>query len=168
MKQLKTLSILGVLIAAFGAQTVAQELPVVTVFARNYKYLKSIDSKEAAQPVRLLEHRAAAYDVRYTGYYEDEYDSYSVSFYLPSGYVLAVYDSTGRLLNTAERFKNVALPITVRKAVATRYPNWGITKDIYKVQYEDAKEPRMVYKLTLQNGNKRLRVKTNEKGEFLN
>jgi hypothetical protein len=166
MKHIKLLTILGIFSAGFTIQSNAQELPAVTVLARNYKYLKSTDA-QAAQPVRLLEHKAAAYDVKNSEYYEDDFDTYSIRFFLPSGYLLATYDSTGKLLSTAERFRDVALPQPVRSAVTKRFPGWAISKDVYRVQYQDNRESRMVYKIMLQNGNKRLRVKTNESGEFL-
>jgi len=168
MKKGKILPVLGILIAGFAIQSVAQEtLPEIIVMARNYKYLKSTNNKEAAQPVKLLERKAALYDVKNSEYYEDDYDTYYITFYLPQGYVLAVYDSTGKLIRTAEKFKMIALPSAIRSAVATRYPNWTISKDVYRVTYGEANGAKMDYKLLLENGNKRLRVKTNEKGEFL-
>jgi len=169
MKQAKFFSILGLFIAGFTIQTVAQEqvLPEVTVLAHNYKYLKSVNTKDAPEPVKLLERKASAYDVKKSEFYEDDYDTYVVTFYLPEGYILAVYDQNGKLLRTAERFKNVQLPQAVRIAVVQNHPKWKIAEDTYLVKYEDAKGGSMIYKLLLENGNKRLRVKTNEKGEFL-
>ncbi|QHS63928.1 nicotinate-nucleotide adenylyltransferase [Chitinophaga agri] len=144
---------------------VQQDLPEVTVRARNYMYLKSMD-QSAAQPVQLLRRQMAAYDVKESEIYQDDYDTYAITFYLPRGYILAVYDSTGQLISTAEKFKNVALPHAVTAAVSERYPNWGITNDTYIVNYKDGKEAHIIYKLILQNGNKRLRVKLDEKGDF--
>jgi len=168
MKPIKWLLTTGVITLAFTAQSFAQQtLPEVTVLSRNYKYLKSVNSSEAAPSVQLLERKAAVYDVKSSEYFEDDYDSYYITFYMPQGYVLAVYDSTGKLLRTAERFKNVAVPAVVRTAVSERFPNWGITEGVYRVSYVTDGAPRMDYKLVLQNGNKRMRVKMNEKGEFL-
>jgi hypothetical protein len=168
MKHAKLLSLVGIFIAGFAIRSAAQEtLPEIIVMARNYKYLKSVSNKDAAQPVRLLERRAATYDVRNSEYYEDDYDTYYITFYLPQGYVLAVYDADGKLIRTAERFKTIALPTAVRMAVAARYPNWSISKDLYRVSYGEASGAKVDYKLVLENGNKRIRVKTNEKGEFL-
>ena len=169
MNQMKLMPILGLLAIGIPSLSIGQvkTLPEVTVVARNYKYLKAVNNSEAAEPVKILERRAAAFDIKNSEYYNDEYDSYDITFYLPDGYVLAVYDQEGKLLRTAERFKNTAIPLSVRKAVATRYPNWGITKDVYKVQYEESGSTKFEYKLTLQNGDKRLRVKTTEQGEFL-
>lgn len=168
MKKFNFSLIAGALFTLVGLQAAAQEtLPEVTVMARNYKYLKAADTKAAPTPVNLLERKAAAFDVKNSEYYEDEYDTYNIVFYLPEGYVLGVYDQDGKLLRTAERYKNISLPNAVRSAVASRYPNWTISRDTYLVKYEDATGANMVYKLLLENGNKRLRVKTNDKGEFL-
>ncbi|HVW60654.1 MAG TPA: hypothetical protein VHC48_11475 [Puia sp.] len=60
-----------------------------------------------------------------------------ITFYLPQGYVLAVYDADGKLIRTAERFKTIALPTAVRMAVATRYPNWSISKTNEKGEFLD-------------------------------
>ena len=165
--KIKFLPIIGILLTSMPLQSFEQEtLPAVTVLARNYQYLRSADSREAAQPVRLLERKAATYDVKSSDYYEDDYANYFISFYLPEGYVLATYDSTGKIIRTAERFRNVALPLAVRDAVAERFPKWAITNDIYKVEYKDQEGAEKQYKLVLQNGTKRVRVKINEKGEF--
>jgi hypothetical protein len=167
MKNLRSLTIAALLGAVTTGVTAQEVLPEVTVMARNYKYMKAADTKNAPTPVNLLERKTAAYDIKNSEYYNDEYDSYSVTFYLPEGYVLGVYDQDGKLLRTAERFKDISLPPAVRNAVAKRYPNWGVSKDLYVVNYKDQDGAKMVYKMVLENGRKRLKVKANEKGEFL-
>ena len=82
---------------------------------------------------------------------------------------MATYDKNGKLLRTAERFKNVALPSAVRNAVFSRYPEWNIYKDIYTVNYyhEKSSNSKKVYKLLLEKGDERMRVKTTENGDFV-
>lgn len=168
MKKAKLMLSLGVCLIGFTIQSSAQEvLPEVKVLAVNYKYIKSVTDKGASEPVKRLENRAAAYDVKSSDFYEDEYDTYFVSFYLPEGKILAAYDKDGKLLRTAEKFKNVKLPSEVAQAVAKRFPQWSISKDVYQVTYFDSKGANKSYKLLLENGSKRMRVKTNEKGEFM-
>src|SRR5690349_1510309 len=162
--------VLGFCLAFSGLtiESAAQELlPGVTVVAVNYKYLKAVDQKDAGQPVRMLERKAAAFDVKKAEFYEDDYDTYFVSFYIPEGNILAAYDKDGKLLRTAEKFKNIALPPAIREAVAKRFPNWSISKDVYLVKYYNTEGAGKTYKLLLENGSKRLRVKANEKGEFI-
>lgn len=168
MKQSKMVLTITLFIIGFNIQSFAQELlPEVRVTALNYKYLKSINDTNAAQPVKLLQHRAAAFDVKNSEYYEDEYENYFISFFIPDGEILAVYDQQGKLLRTAEKYKNVAIPPDVRQAVAKRFPEWRISKDVYLVSYSESQGGKKVYKLLLENGDKRIRVSTNEKGEFL-
>lgn len=158
------------LFSGISMNAMAQEtLPPVTVVSLNYKYIKSVLDTSAAQPVRLLEQRAATYDVKNADFYEEDYEDFFVSFYLPAGRVLATYDKEGRIVKTAERFKNVALPSVVRQAVVKKYPGWAIAKDIYVVHYysNDTKESTKTYKILLEEGTKRIRIKTNERGEFI-
>ncbi len=167
MKQAKLLPIFGILIAGISMHLSGQVLPEITIVARNYKYLRSVDNKDVAQPVKLLEHKAAAYDIKNSDYYEDDYNTYYITFYLPQGYILATYDSSGKIIRTAERFKNIAIPATVKNAVAERYPKWAISKDVYQVKYQENSYTNVVYQLLLTNGNKRLKVKLDENGEFI-
>jgi hypothetical protein len=170
MKQVKRLLLLGILIAGFAAHSIAQDektLPEVKVIANTYKYLRAVDNKDMPPPVKLLERKAAEFDIKNSEYYDDDNVTYYVSFYLPEGFVLAVYDQDGKLLRTAERYKNIALPPAITKAVGKRYPNWSISKDVYLVTYEDASGAKRDYKLILQNGSKRIRAKLNEEGTFL-
>jgi len=174
MKNLKLILgslLLGVFIFGSALQTFAQKvLPAITITASNYKYLNAINPEVAAQPVSMLEHYAAAYDIKGAEFYEDEYDTYVVSFFIPDGKILAAYDKDGKLLRTAEKFKEVAVPNNVRLAVAKRFPNWTIANDVYLVRYREANDGRVtkqLYKLVLQNGEQRMRVKINDVGEFL-
>ena len=92
---------------------------------------------------------------------------YQVNFFIPEGTILAAYDGDGKLIRTAERFKNVNLPKAVKESVYDRFPEWTISKDIYLVNYQDTKGASRKYKLKLENGDKVLRVKVDEMGKFL-
>jgi hypothetical protein len=167
MKRSVLLPVVMVLTIGYAVPVLAQEtLPEVTVVATNYKYLKEVGGKEVAQPVQMLQRSAAGYDIKKSEYYEDDYDSYFISFYLPEGQILAAYDKNGKLLRTAEKYQNVKLPAAVTSAVTNKYPNWRISNDVYQVTYYDDKGADKKYKLLLENGNKRIKVKVNEAGEF--
>ena len=159
---------IGLTIPMYAQITKTEELSEVTVYATNYKYLQNVNSEEVASvPVEMLERKVAAFNVKDSEYYQDDYDLYEINFFIPEGTILAAYDKDGKLLHTAERFKNVNLPMAVKEAVLERFPNWMITKDIYLVNYKDGRGAKKTYKLKLENGEDTLRVKLNEKGEFL-
>lgn len=165
--------VLGLILLGLTTQTFAQiikteQLSEVTVYATNYKYLNDMNTGEVASlPVELLQRKVAAFNVKDSEFYQDDYDLYQINFFIPEGKILAAYDKDGKLLRTAEKYKNVNLPDVVKKAVLDRFPEWTITKDIYLVQYHDTKGSTKKYKLKLENGDKVLRVKVDESGIFL-
>ena len=55
----------------------------------------------------------------------------------------------------------------VMNSVAIRFPGWTIADDVYKVDYHYKKGTNKMYKLILKNGDKKMRVKTDENGRFL-
>lgn len=140
-------------------------LPEVFI-VHNYKYLSSASASEVAIPVRDLQLKVSDFDVKELDIYADEYDLYDVYFFIPEGKILASYDKESNLLRTIERYKNIDLPKVVSKAVKKRFPNWSISKNIYLVNYHESGKMRKLYKLTLDNGAHRIRVKINEHGEF--
>jgi hypothetical protein len=165
--------VLGLLCIGLTSPALAQivkteALSEVTVYATNYKYLNSLGSEEpAAIPVEMLERKVAAFDLMNSEYYNDEYELYQISFYIPDGKILAAYDADGKIIRTVERFENVALPPSVRDAVAERFPGWVVSKDVYLVSYHEERGVNKKYKLVLTNGDKKMRVKLDETGNFL-
>jgi hypothetical protein len=164
--------IIGLIAIGLTSQVFAQipkveQLSEVVVTAVNYKYLNATDSKEVAIPVKMLERKVAAYDVQDADFYSDEFDFYTVSFIIPEGKIVAAYNGEGEIMRTIERFEDVKLPTAVRNAVAERFPNWIIVNDVYKVTYTENKGANMTYKLKLKNGDKTMRVKVDDTGEFL-
>ena len=164
--------IIGLFVIGLTSQVFAQipkveQLSEVVVTAVNYKYLNAIDSKEVAIPVKMLERKAAAYNVQDADFYSDDYEFYTVSFFIPEGKIVAAYNPEGQIIRTFERFENIKLPTAVRDAVAERFPNWTIVKDVYRVTYNQDDGANKTYNLKLENGDKTMRVKIDDTGEFL-
>ena len=162
------LFLIGLTIPSFSQIIKTEELSDVVVYATNYKYLNNVNSQEVASiPVTALERKVAAYDIKNSDIYMDEYDFYEVAFYIPEGKILAAYDKDGNIIRTAEKFKDINLPLSVKEAVLDRFPEWTITKDIYLVTYHDDKGTTKKFKLKLVNGDKVMRVKLDAGGNFL-
>lgn len=61
-------------------------LPAIVVFSAKYKYFSAVDNKEVPQPVKMLQRKAAEFDIKSSEYYyDDEYDEYFISFIFPAG-----------------------------------------------------------------------------------
>lgn len=162
--------ILGLFVFGLTIQSYAQieELPEVKIVAVNYKYLNTVNESDAAEVVKSLEREVAAFDLKNSEYYADEYDDYFISFYIPQGKILASYDKDGNILRTVEKFKNVALPKAVALAVGKNYEGWTIAKNAYLVNYHDEKGiTKKEYKILLEKDSRRLRIKTDEDGNIL-
>ncbi|MDJ0646560.1 MAG: nicotinate-nucleotide adenylyltransferase [Flavobacteriaceae bacterium] len=164
-KLIITLFAICLVTLAYGQDPI--ELSEVTVVARNYKYLNKTDSKVATIPVKLLQRKAATYNIKEADFYDDEFDYYTVSFFIPDGKIVAVYDADGKIVRTIEKYKNIALPNEVTSAVLKRFPKWKISKDAYLIKYHQKKGAKKTYKLTLENGDERLKVKMDDIGNFL-
>jgi hypothetical protein len=162
------LIVLGLTIQTFGQVTKVENLKEIVLSATNYKYLNKVGLENASIPVTLLEQKVANFDLKNAEFYRDEYEFYEVSFYIPEGKILAAYDGDGKILRTVERFKNIALPRPVMESIAKTYPNWTLVKDVYLVNYHDTYgQITKKYKVTLENRDKRIRVKIGENGDFL-
>lgn len=162
-------SILIILLIAISNQVYSQiiKLPEVTITAVNYKYLNAVDSDDNDLTVQMLEEKVAMFDLKSYEYYNDEYDTHYLTFYIPDGKILAAYDKDGKLIRTIEKFKNVKLPKEVKEAIATRFPNWGMVSDVYKVSFHKNNDvAKKQYKVVLENGDKRMKVKLDEEGNF--
>ena len=163
-------SILSLIIfcLTFGMYSQITQLPEVVITAVNYKYLNAVENEDTDLSVQMLQEHVAMYDLKNSDLYGDEYDTYTVSFYIPDGKILAAYDKNGEIIRTIERFQNVKLPKDVRNAVYKRFPNWSLEKDVYLVNYHENNEKvSKQYKVKLKNGKKVMRVKLAEDGNFL-
>ncbi|WP_142786305.1 nicotinate-nucleotide adenylyltransferase [Changchengzhania lutea] len=159
---------LGLFLMGLTTQIFAQDptqLPEV-VIVHNYKYLNSVNSEDVAIPVEKLQLKVSDFNVKNLDIYSDEYDLYDVYFIIPEGKILASYNNEGDLLSTAERYKDINLPSPVLKSIVNRFPNWSISKNVYLVNYHDTGNIRKLYKITLENGKQRIRVKVDDQGNF--
>jgi hypothetical protein len=164
----KSILNLVVFCLTFGMYSQITQLPEVTITAVNYKYLNAVENEDVDLNVQMLQEQVAMYDLKNSDLYGDEYSTYTVSFFIPNGKILAAYDRDGKVIRTIEKFKNVKLPKNVRNAVFKRFPNWSLEKDVYLVNYHNKNEKvSKEYKVKLKNGKKTMRVKLAENGNFL-
>lgn len=165
---MKTL-IIGLLLLGLTTQVYAQnpEMFSAVYIVHNYKYLSEVNSKEVAIPVEKIHLKVSDFNVKELDIYADEYDLYEVYFVIPEGKILASYDSESNLLRTIERYKDIDLPLSVLESVNKRFPNWLISKNAYVVNYHNSGKLKKLYKLTLENGDKRIKVKMNDNGIFI-
>lgn len=162
---------IGLIVIGLTAIGFAQEKTVtleeIEILGVNYKYLDALGDEDVARPVKLLERKVATFDLTSLDGYEDEEQDYYVYFKIPQGKILAIYDEEGVIRRTSEKFTDIKLPLAVSNAIVSKYPGWRITGDIYRVSYIKNKKTRKTYKLFIEKNGKHIRVRTDEKGNFL-
>lgn len=163
--------IIGLLVFGFATQLMfsqIEKLPEVDITV-NYKYLNSINAETQDVDIRVkaLEEKVAFYNIKENELYNDEYETYYVTFYIPQGEIVAAYDKDGKIIRTIERFKNIELPKIVMLSIVEKYPKWHVMGDVYKVYYSDKSGiAKKKYIVNLQKDGKYIKVKINDKGEF--
>jgi len=167
-----SLLVFGLTFQSFAQVVNDEKLPEVVVNFVNYKYIGNVGTEDGdvSQGVELLEREVANYNIKKTDLwqlYQDEYELYNVTFYIPDGKIVAAYDKNGKIIRTIEKYKNVKLPSPVLKSVTKKYPGWSISNDVYKVIYHHENGVSKSYKLILEEGNNKIRVKTDENGKFI-
>ena len=160
------LFIFGLTSQGFSQIVKTEQLSEVVVTAVNYKYLNAVDSEDLALDVKLLQEKVAMYDIKNSDLYSDEYNLYNVDFFIPDGKILAAYDKDGKILRTIEKFNNIKLPKVILESIYNRFPGWTIAKNVYSVTYNENNNKK-VFKVTLENGDQRMRLKLNDEGNFL-
>lgn len=87
------------------------------------------------------------------------FESYRVEFTNRKGYLVANFDDKGTLLNTAQRFKDIAVPLAIAKKLLKDHKGWAMTKNIYTASGNGDLLDKELYKITLKNGKDTRRVK---------
>jgi len=166
--------ILGLFVFGLTIQSFAQKIEIleVSIAPVSYKYIDKVAEVNAegspAEPVKLLQQRPAIFNPENSKYYEDEYENYFLSFYIPEGKILASYDAKGNILRTIEKIKNTEISFVVAKAIVNKYPGWTVSENVYLVNFHDENEViREEYKFLLERANQRRRVEPDENGNFL-
>lgn len=169
MKQLKfALVLVPLFISTFLRAQTQNVLPEVSIVASSYKYLNAVDNKEKALPIRMLESRAATYDVKKSEFYDNDDDGYYVSFSIPNGKILATYDKDGKLQRTEEKFKNTKLPVAVMRKISQLFPDWHTAEDFYIVNYYRQKDnPEKLFIVVMVKGYEHIKITLNDNGFLL-
>jgi len=161
------LFLIGLTTPLFAQNTNIEELPTVVLNNLNYKYLSDVNIQDEAKIVDFLQNEVANFNLKNTDVYDDEESKYEIYFMIPDGYILANYNNNGEITSTLEKFNNSKLPPTVLRSVTNKYPGWSISKNTYSVTYNHGKGAAKSYKLTLENGDHRIRVNTDGEGNIL-
>jgi hypothetical protein len=90
---------------------------------------------------------------------KDEIDEYTVTFNSSKGYLEALFTNEAELVQTHQSFKDILLPSSVRNQLYLENKGWTMVSNKYKASGKRDRIDKEVYKIRLENGNKKRTVK---------
>lgn len=130
-------------------------------------YADAIYNNDISKQIQNLQATAGNYDIRTNPIFSNSYGMYEVVFNTTEGNIMAIYDDTGKLVKTIEKFEPVKLPEVVRKTLCKDYSDWKLNSTSYRVKYCCDKKTRKVYHVQLKKGGKKVNLKIDCQGNIL-
>lgn len=164
MKKLSFILILAATIGgAYAQETYAslEDLPVNNkkVKVLNHVYLSAVQDKAAPRDAKYLEEIISQWDARKSSKFDSRRDPFKVMFNSNKGNVSVVFDNNGQVITSQETYKDVSLPLQLKKVIYHRYKEWNIINTKYKVSYEQNSDVKRTYHITLKKGEEEKRIK---------
>ncbi len=134
----------------------------------NSEYLAEVQEGVYSSLVLSLEDQVARFDMAKSPIhriYKVPAKEYKISFRQANALIKAAFDNSGGLLWSFEKYKNIACPENVRNTLITEYGEWKMKSNTYFVHYSKEGELRRVYKIELENGNKKQAIELNPEGK---
>lgn len=90
---------------------------------------------------------------------DPNYDTYLVSFRSSKGHLDATYDKDGEMRYSYQMFKDIVLPLEIRRNLYTNYEGWTMVKNKYVASGNGDKLDREIYRINIKKDNKRQNIK---------
>ena len=135
------------------------ELEEIVLRAPNFEYLATVQNKHTPATVKVLERKAAFFDIEESPIYNDSFDTYEVFFSHSDGRVIATYDKDGQIVKSYEKFKDIPVPAPIRNTVQMTYPDWTINKHTYVVSYYRNESITKTYHFQIRKGREKKNLK---------
>ena len=166
MKKLSLILMLAGTIGVTYAQDTYASLEEAPAENKNVKvlhqeYLSAVQDKATPRDAKYLEEIISQWDPKKSSKFDSRKDPFKVMFNSNRGNVSVTFDNAGQVIASQEIYKNVSLPIQLKKVIYHRYKEWNIINSKYKVSYEQDQEVRRTYHITLKKGDDEKRIKVN-------
>ncbi len=166
------LFVLGLTSLGFSQNTNSEveevQLEGVVVSDVNLNYLEKVQDNTTSDHVIFLENEASIFDIKGLAEFDSRKESFKVIFKGSKGYIIADYDSNGKIIKTLERYKDIKLPKNMIKSVLSQYPKSNFLKVAYTVDYQDQKNVKKIYKIQIMSDGTKRNLKISSDGNLNN
>jgi hypothetical protein len=94
-----------------------------------------------------------------SGLQKRDHDYYRVTFKTDKGDLVAKFSKDGELEETSQSFKNILVPLNVRRDLYANYKGWNMVKNSYTASGKSDQIDKELYRIKLKNGNRSQIVK---------
>ena len=131
-------------------------------------YLRTVQSALTPKAVSDYQIMAVEYDVAQSDLFDGRDALFLVIFRTQKGSIEASYDWSGVVVETIERFRNLALPRKILLSGMKRHSGWRVIGTNYYVYYVKNRSKRILYTIQIADGNKRKRILLDSEGAVIN
>ena len=130
-------------------------------------YLRRIQTPLTPKTVRDYQIMAVEYDVAQSDLFDGRDALFLVVFRTQKGTIEAFYDRRGEMVESIERFRNLALPIEIMRTGLKDYAGWRVIGTNYYVYYVKDRRMRIIYTIQVSDGNKKKKIHLDGEGTLL-
>ena len=165
---LMLLAFLGSLGIAHGQNTDMNSAIRANEYAQSESaYLREIQSPLTPKAVKEYQIMAVEYDVAQSDLFDGRDALFLVVFRTQKGTIEAFYDWRGEMVESIERFRNLALPIEIMRTGLKDYAGWRVIGTNYYVYYVKDRRIRIIYTIQVSDGNKKKKIHLDGEGTVL-
>jgi hypothetical protein len=130
-------------------------------------YLRKVQSPITPKAVTEYQVMAVHYDVAKSDLFDGRDALFLVVFRTQKGTIEAFYDWRGDMVESIERFRNLALPIEIMRTGLKDYSGWRVIGTNYYVYYVKDRRTRIIYTIQISNGIKKKKIHLDGEGALL-
>ncbi len=131
-------------------------------------YLRQVQSPFVPEAVKDYQMMAVEYDVAKSDLFDGRDALFLVIFRTLKGSIEASYDWTGELVETVERFRNIALPRKILLSGMENHSGWRVIGTNYYVYFVKDRKKRILYTIQIADGKNRKKILLDEEGMIMN
>ena len=147
---------------------ITNTLPDVPIININYSYLDKVQNKTTAKRVKTLESIASKFNVKDMPEFDARNAPFETIFRGTKGYIIATYDSEGKIMSTVERYRDLKIPKKMVKYVLSQFPESTFLRVVHNVNYNSKKDVKKTYRIRIMNDNSKKNLKITSRGDSEN
>ena len=149
----------------FAAKLSRDKVPAVVLTSVEKDFPNATITEFKALPVTIMEE---GWVITKNKPMDGKYDTYYLTVKGNNFDGEATYDADGNLMSAHEYARNIALPHNVARAIAIRYPGWGIGKDHMTTTFYRGDKQKTYYHVDLMKGAEHEKVVFDAHGNEVN